>query len=59
MFLRLKKFEQKIPTPLLFGVSHSMHGPFQVMKFPISIELNMFESGLQMVLNFKVWRTPP
>ena len=58
-FLILKKFEQKSPTPLLFGVSHYMQGPFQVMKFPTSMELRMFESGLQTVLYFKGWRTPP
>ena len=58
-FLSFKKCEQKSPTPLLFGVSHSMHGPFQVMKFPTSMELRMFESSLQMVIYFKGWRTPP
>ena len=49
-FYELQKFEQKSPTPLLFGVLHSMHGHFQVMKFLTSMELRMFESGLQMLL---------
>ena len=57
-FLSLKKFEQKSPISLLFGVSHSMHGTFQVMKSPTYMELRMFESGLQIVLYFKVWITP-
>ena len=55
-FLSLDKFEQKSPTPLLFGVLHSMHEPLQVMKFPTSMELRMFEYGLQVVLYFKGWR---
>ena len=58
-FLSVNKFEQKSPTPLLFGVSQSTHGPFQVMKFPTSMELRIFESGFQMVLYFKGWRSPP
>ena len=57
-FLSLKKFEQKSHITTLFGVSHSMYRPFQVMKFPTSMDLRMFESGLHMVLYFKGWRTP-
>ena len=56
VFLSLNKFEQMIPTPILFGVSQSIQFPFQ---FPTSMDLRMFESGLQMVLYFKGWKTPP
>ena len=41
-FLSLNKSVQKIPTPLLIGVSHLMHNPFQVMKFLTSMEIRMF-----------------
>ena len=56
-FLRLKCVDQNSPTPLLFGISHSMHGTLQVMKFSTSMDLRMFESVLQLVLYFKGWRT--
>ena len=53
-FLSLNRFEHKSPTPLLVGVLHSIHGTFQVLKFSTSMELRIFESGLQMVLYFMV-----
>ena len=57
--MSLNKFEQKSPNPLLFGVSHYIHGLFQVMKYPTFMELRIFESGLQMVLYFKGLIIPP
>ena len=51
--MSLKKFEQNSPTPPLFGISHKMHGPYQVIKISAYMEFRVFESGLQLVLYFK------
>ena len=58
VFLILKKFEQNRPNPLLVEVLQSMHEPFQVMKVYTSMEVKMFESGLQFVMYYKGGRNP-